>query len=205
MIANRVANAMCSQRILTRDDVLSPEAYEEIRKERRAEVLEIKRRRRVPVGPFATFYFENYDTMWYQVHEMLRIERGGVPQIDEEIDAYAPLVPTGRELVATLMFEIADEQIRDRSLRRLGGVEDTIFVSVRGVRSVAVPEDNVERTNAGGKTSSVHFLKFPLSDDQASQFKTESCEVMLGIGHPNYAHMAVLTDQTRSELAGDLG
>ena len=195
---------MTAQRGLTRDDVMPLDAYEKIRAERRLELLEIKRRRRVAVGPFATFYFENYDTMWYQVHEMLRIERGGTPQIDEEIKAYAPLVPTGRELVATLMFEITDEEIRDRTLRQLGGVEDTIFISVNGVRSVAVPEGDIERTNAGGKTSSVHFIKFPLSDDQAAEFKAGTSEIVIGFGHPNYAHMAILTEEARAELAGDL-
>lgn len=195
---------MSARRQLTRDDVLSLDAYEKIRSERRAEILETKRRRRIAVGPFATFYFENYDTMWYQIHEMLRIERGGLPQVEEEIEAYAPLVPTGRELVATLMFEIADEEIRDRTLRQLGGVEDLIFISIAGARSSAVPEGDIERTNTHGKTSSVHFLRFPISDAQAADFKAGTSEIVLGFGHPNYAHMAILTEEARAELASDL-
>ena len=195
---------MNSTRILTRDDILSLEDYEKIREQRRREILKIKQRRRVSVGPFATFYFESYDTMWYQVHEMLRIEGGGQLQIDEEIEAYAPLVPAGREFVATMMLEIADAERRDRALRELGGVEDTVFISVGGTRNAAIQEGDMERTNSGGKTSAVHFLRFPLSDDQSTQFKTKDCEIVLGIGHANYTHMAGLTEETRSELAGDL-
>ena len=195
---------MNSTRILTRDDILSLEDYEKIREQRRREILKIKQRRRVSVGPFATFYFESYDTMWYQVHEMLRIEGGGQLQIDEEIEAYAPLVPAGREFVATMMLEIADAERRDRALRELGGVEDTVFISVGGTRNAAIQEGDMERTNSGGKTSAVHFLRFPLSDDQSTQFKTKDWEIVLGIGHANYTHMAGLTEETRSELAGDL-
>jgi len=195
---------MNSARILTRDDVLSLEEYEKIRPQRRGDILKIKQRRRVSVGPFATFYFESYDTMWYQVHEMLRIEGGGIAQIEEEIEAFAPLVPAGREFVATLMFEIPDAERRDRVLHELGGVEETVFISVGGTRSAAIQEGDIERTNSGGKTSAVHFLRFPLSDDQAAYFKTKSCEVVLGIGHANYSHMAGLTEAARSELVGDL-
>ena len=189
---------------LTRDDVLPLAAYERVRAQRRAEVLAIKRRRRVAVGPFATFHFENYDTIWYQVHEMLRIERGGARQIDEELEAYAPLVPGRHELVATLMFEIKDAGQRERELRRLGGAENTVFLAIDGERSAAVPASDMDRTNATGKTSSVHFLRFPLSKGQVTQFKAENCEAILGVGHVNYAHSAGLTEATRSELAGDL-
>ena len=195
---------MSAARVLTRDDVLSLDDYEKIRSQRRAEILEIKKRRRVSVGPFATFYFESFETMRYQVHEMLRIEHGGEAQLDDEIAAYAPLVPTGRELVATLMFEIPDAEQRERALSELGGVEGTVFVSVGGTRSLAVPEADIERTNARGKTSSVHFLRFPLTDDQAAGFRSSNVEVVLGIGHANYPHMAGLSDEARHELAGDL-
>jgi hypothetical protein len=111
---------------ITRDDILAPEAYAAERAERRREINEIKRFRRLEVGPYATFYFENFDTMLHQVHEMLHIEKGGDAQIVDELAAYNPLVPTGRELVATLMFEIADPERRDRELRRLTFVEKTI-------------------------------------------------------------------------------
>ena len=195
---------MAALRTLARDDVLSLAAYEKVRARRRAEILVIKRRRRVAVGPFATFHFESYDTMWYQVHEMLRIERGGAQQIDEELAAYAPLVPGGRELVATLMFEIENARVRERELRGLGGAENTVFLALDGERSGAVPESDVERTDAAGKTSSVHFLRFPLSEGQALRFKAGSTEAVLGIGHANYAHSAVLTAATRAELARDL-
>lgn len=191
-------------RSLTREDVLPIEEYEKVRRQRRANILDIKRRRRVAIGPHATFYFESYDTMWYQVHEMLRIEGGGARQIDEEIEAYAPLVPTGRELVATLMFEIEDAVRRDCELRKLGGVEEAVFLSVNGEQIAALPEGDIDRTNDAGKTSAVHFLRFPVSEQLTSRFKQEGCEAILGIRHPEYPHMAVLTEATRSELAGDL-
>ena len=191
-------------RSLTREDLLPVEEYEKVRRQRRANILDIKRRRRVAIGPHATFYFESYDTMWYQVHEMLRIEGGGARQVDEEIEAYAPLVPAGQELVATLMFEIKDAVQRDRELRKLGGVEEAVFLSINGERIAAVPEGDTDRTNAAGKTSAVHFLRFPVSEQLASHFKQGGCEAILGIRHPEYAHMAALTEATRSELVGDL-
>ena len=202
--ARPAARAVTSLRTLTRDDVLPLAEYEKVRARRRADILGLKRRRRVAVGPFATFHFENYDTMWYQVHEMLRIERGGAAQIAAELEAYAPLVPRGRELVATLMFEIDDAARRDRELARLGGAERSAYLAVAGERSDAVPESDVERTSAAGKTSSVHFLRFPLSPRQAARFKSADCEAVLGIGHPGYAHMAALSEAVRGELAGDL-
>ena len=107
------------RKTITRDDILDLETYEVERPQRRARLREIKRNRRVEVGPCATFYFENYDTMLHQVHEMLRIEKGGDEQLLDELSAYNPLIPQGRDLVATLMFEIDDEVRRDRMLRQL--------------------------------------------------------------------------------------
>ncbi|HEX7970087.1 MAG TPA: DUF3501 family protein, partial [Stellaceae bacterium] len=111
---------MAQKRQLTRADVLPTEQYARDRREQRRRISEIKRTRRVEVGPFCTFYFENYDTMWHQVHEMLYIERGGEAQIADELDAYNPLIPQGDELVATVMIEIEDPLQRERTLARLG-------------------------------------------------------------------------------------
>src|ERR1700687_408300 len=109
---------------------------------------EIKRQRRVEVGPFATFYFESYATMWHQVHEMLHIEKGGEEQIGDELRAYNPLIPQGSELVATVMFEIDDEVRRKSVLERLSGIEDKMFLQIGGEQVRGVPEGDRENTRA---------------------------------------------------------
>lgn len=189
---------------ITRDDIIPIEEYAKNRKERRTTVTQMKRDRRVPCGPDATFYFENYDTMWHQIHEMLYIEKGGEEQIADELAAYNPLVPKGRELVATLMFEVEDEARRKAFLTGLGGVEETITLEFEDETVKGVPEDDVDRTTADGKASSVQFIHFPFTDEQAAKFKATDGRVMLGINHPKYGHLAVLSDETRAALAGDL-
>ena len=189
---------------ITRAELLAMADYAGIRKERRAKVSAIKQNRRVGVGPFATFYFENYDTMWIQVHEMLFIEKGGDAQIDDELAAYNPLIPKGKELVATLMFEIPNEEQRNRELRRLTNVEDTISLKVGDAIVRAIPESDVERTKADGKTSSVHFLKFPMTAVQIADFKDIAVPAILQIDHDNYGHMAAVSAASRVALLGDL-
>ena len=147
---------------ITRADVLPREEFAKIRKTKRQELVGIKRHRRIQVGPVATFYFENYDTMWWQVQEMLYIEKGGDEQIPGELAAYNPLVPKGRELVATVMFEIDDPVRRANFLAKLGGIEETAFLEFDGERIGGVPEVDVDRTSAEGKASSVQFVHFPL-------------------------------------------
>lgn len=188
---------------ITRADIMDMEAYGEIRRARRQEIGAIKKGRRVEVGPFATFYFENYDTMWYQIHEMLYIEKGGEAQIGDELSAYNPLIPDGGELVTTLMFEIEDEDRRKRELGRLGGVEGSVSLTVGGETIGAVAEKDVERSKPDGRTSSVHFLHFPFTPAQVASFKTEGARVVLAIGHEHYAHMAVLPERVRAALAAD--
>lgn len=191
------------KREITRDDILPMEEYAANRKERRAKVSEIKKNRRVEVGPFATFYFENYDTMWHQVHEMLYIEKGGEEQIADELTAYNPLIPNGTELVATVMFEIDDPIRRANALGRLGGVEETMFIRVGDSQIDAVPEADVDRTTADGKASSVQFVHFPFTTGQIAAFRDPATQAILGIGHENYAHMAVMPDATKAALAED--
>lgn len=195
---------MTAVRQITRADVLSMDAYEKVRAERRRAIADVKRPRRIAVGPNVTFYFENYDTMLYQVQEMLRAERGGEGQIDDELAAYNPLIPNGRELVATMMIEYEDPVIRDRELRRLTYIETTVTLSIGGEEIKGQAEVDVERTKADGKTSSIHFLRFPLTDAQAAALKTAGTRVILGIGHDNYGHMAVLNEASRASLAADL-
>jgi hypothetical protein len=188
---------------ITRADIVPLDKYTAERRSLRQTVIAVKQRRRLEVGPFATFSFENYQTMWHQVHEMLYIEKGGEAQIADELRAYNPLIPKGRELVATVMFEIDEPVRRDAALRRLGGIEAHIFLSVGGASIRAVAETDVERTKADGKTSSVHFVHFPFTDAQVAGFRTPKAQVIVGFDHPEYSHMAVMPDAVRQALAAD--
>jgi hypothetical protein len=157
------------------------------------------------VGPVAAFYFENYATMLSQIQEMLWIEKGGEEQIADELAAYNPLIPQGRELVATLMFEIADPARRAAMLSDLGGVEETVSLEVAGRKILALPdtEDGIERTRADGKTSSIHFLHFSFQADQISAFREPGARIIAAIEHREYAHMAVMPEAMRQALAED--
>lgn len=188
---------------ITRADLLPMAVYEKERKDRRKRMAAMKANRRMEVGPFATFYFENYDTMLHQVHEMLAIEKGGDEQVQSELDAYNPLIPKGRDLVATVMFEIEDPARRERELARLGGVELQIYLAVGGARIRAAPIGDEERTRADGKTSSVHFLRFEFPPEAIAAFKKPGADAVIEIAHPNYAHMARIPEPVRAELAQD--
>jgi hypothetical protein len=190
-------------RALTREHILSIADYAKIRREKRREVSELKKRRRVEVGPFATFYFENYDTMWQQVQEMLYIEKGGEDQVEDEIAAYNPLIPQGNNLVATVMLEIDDPARRATVLARLGGIEDHIFLEVEGERVAGKPDPSRENTTPDGKASSVQFIWFPFTAGQIGKFKAVGARIIVGFDHPNYAHMAVMPETVRSALAED--
>ncbi len=192
------------KRAITRQDILDIDDYIKIRKEKKADLLEIKKDRRIPIGPYTTLYFENYDTMWSQIHEMLYIERGGEDQIADELSAYDPLVPKGGELVATFMIEINDPVIRNRELYRLTNIEEKIYLSLSGKKVYADPEDDVERTTEDGKTSSIHFLRFPLGAEEMEALKSPTSEVMAGIEHENYGHVAILNKATKEALSKDL-
>ena len=185
-------------------DIMPSAAYGAERAERRRKIAELKRNRRVAVGPDATAYFENYDTMWHQVHEMLFIEKGGDDQVQDELRAYNPLIPKGNELVCTLMFEIDDPVRRASVLGVLGGVEETVFLEVAGERVPAVAEADVDRTTAEGKASSVQFLHFQFKPEQAAKFRASGARMLLGIEHPAYAHMTILPEAVRMALAADL-
>ena len=188
---------------ITRADIIPLAEYAKERAARRKALVEVKKHRRVSVGPYATFYFENYDTMWQQIHEMLYIEKGGEEQIEDELRAYNPLIPKGRELVATVMFEIADPVRRGAELGRLGGVEKTVTLRFAGHTVTARPEEDLERTDEDGRTSAVHFLHFRFAPEQIAAFRAPGTEVVLGIGHSHYGHMAVMPEAMRAELAGD--
>ena len=189
---------------LTVADILSWADYAKDRAEHRRRITAIKRHRRIEVGPYVTFYFESFDTMWLQVQEMLHIEKGGAAQLVDELAAYNPLIPKGRELVATFMIEIDDPLRRARVLAQLGGVEETAFIEVAGERIVAQPEADQDRTSAEGKESSVQFVHFAFTDAQAKAFCEPNARVIIGLSHPAYNHMAVMSEATRLALAEDL-
>lgn len=177
--------------------------YSKQRGERRKRIADLKKDRRLEVGPFATFYFECYDTMLHQVHEMLFIEKGGAEQLPDELDAYNPLIPQGSELVATVMFEIDDPVRRERVLATLGGVEDRAFIRVDGETIRGVPEGDQERSREDGKASSVQFIRFPFTSAQVAAFKSGGSDVVVGFDHPAYGHMAVMPAAVRKALAND--
>ena len=188
---------------ITRAEILPMDVYARERRTLRADMVALKQRRRVAVGPFATFHFENYRTMWHQVHEMLFVEKGGEAQIADELAAYNPLIPQGAELVATVMLEIPDPAVRARTLARLGGIEKRMFLAVGATRIDARAESEVERTTAAGKTSSVHFVHFDFAPADVAAFRDPATQVVVGIDHPEYSHMAVMPPPVRAALAED--
>lgn len=192
-----------AKRAISRADILEPERYAKDRRELKRKVTELKRNRRVEVGPFATFYFENYETMWHQVHEMLHIERGGEAQIADELAAYNPLIPQGDELIATVMFEIENAERRAATLAQLGDVENDIYLSVGGERINSIPDPTRENTSPDGKASAVQFVRFSFTQAQKAKFRTPAAQVLCGIDHPRYGHIAIIPEAVRAALAED--
>src|SRR5258708_18032434 len=196
---------MTVKRSIARADIVALADYVKERGERRRRMAELKRSRRVEVGPFATFYFENYATMWHQIHEMLYIEKGGEAQIDDELRAYNPLIPQGNELVATVMFEIDDEKRRKTALERLGGVELHMVLSIGGEQIRGVPEGDRENTRSeDNKASSVQFVHFRFTPAQSARFRAKDANVLLGFDHANYGHLALIPETVRAALSEDL-
>ncbi len=193
------------ERRITAADIVPYADYAARRAELRKVLVGVKKNRRVEVGPFATFHFENYETMWFQVQEMLYIEKGGVAQIAGELEAYNPLIPQGNELIATLMLEIDDPVRRDAVLRQMGGIEETVSLEIAGTRIKAIPTDYEDRTTPDGKTSSVHWLRFVFTPEQKQQFASGEGRVTLAVEHANYGHIAILPPAVRAELAKDFG
>jgi hypothetical protein len=193
-----------AERRITAADILPLPTYAAERKARRAALLPTKRLRRVALGPWCVVIFESFETMLMQVQEMLYIERGGDAQLADELAAYNPMIPQGAELTATVMFEIDDAVSRARALAELGGVEDHLFLEIGGTRAAAVQESDVERTREDGKTSSVHFLHFPLTAAQVAACRAPGARILMGCDHPRYQHLAALSDEARAELASDL-
>ena len=191
------------KRVIQKEDIMPLEVYTQQRKELRKKIVEFKKDRRIPLGPYATFYFESFETMLAQVQEMLYIEKGGDEQLKDELSAYNPLVPNGKELTATLMFEIDNPVSRADFLGKVGGIEEMVYLKVGEELIKAVPEEDVDRTSAEGKASSVQFIHFKFTDDQVKKFKSNSSQIEIGINHKEYSHSTKLGENTIKSLSTD--
>ena len=191
------------KRIIQQNDIMPLDIYIKQRRELRKNIVEFKKNRRVSLGPYATFYFESFETMLAQVQEMLYIEKGGDAQLQDELTAYNPLVPDGKELVSTLMFEIDNPVSRAAFLSKVGGIEEKVFMKIDGEAIQAVPEEDVDRTSANGKASSVQFIHFKFNDEQIEKFKSGSSQVEITIDHKEYSHTTKLSDETVKSLILD--
>ena len=192
-----------NKRAIEKEDIMPLDIYTNQRKQLRKKIVDFKKDRRIPLGPYATFYFESFETMLAQVQEMLYIEKGGDEQLKDELTAYNPLVPNGKELTATLMFEIDNPVSRATFLGKVGGIEEKVFMKIDGDLIKAVPEEDVDRTSAEGKASSVQFIHFKFSDEQIKNFKSNMSKVEIGIDHKDYSHSTRLNDLTKKSLSAD--
>ena len=188
---------------VTKADLMPLEEYSKNRTNFRKKILEIKKNRRISVGPYATFYFESFETMLGQIQEMLYIEKGGEEQLKDELNAYNPLIPKGRELIATLMFEIDDPMLRTDFLGKVGGIEEQIYIQISDIKIKADSEKDVDRTSAEGKASSVQFIHFNFSNEQIKKFKHPDTKISLSIDHSLYNHVIEISKETKNALAKD--
>ena len=191
------------KREIQKSDIMPLDAYIKDRKELRKNIVNFKKNRRVALGPYATFYFESYETMLAQVQEMLYIEKGGDEQLHDELIAYNPLIPNGKELTATLMFEIDNPISRAAFLGKVGGIEEMVFMKINGETVKAVPEEDVDRTSAEGKASSVQFIHFNFTDEQIQKFKSSDVNIELGVDHREYSHTTKLSKENIASLSTD--
>ena len=191
------------KREIQKSDIMPLDAYIKDRKELRKNIVNFKKNRRVALGPYATFYFESYETMLAQVQEMLYIEKGGDEQLHDELIAYNPLIPNGKELTATLMFEIDNPISRSAFLGKVGGIEEMVFMKINGETVKAVPEEDVDRTSAEGKASSVQFIHFNFTDEQIQKFKSSDVNIELGMDHKEYSHTTKLSKENIASLSED--
>ena len=191
------------KREIQKEDIMPLDVYIGKRRELRKNIVDYKKNRRIALGPYATFYFESYETMLAQVQEMLYIEKGGDEQLQDELSAYNPLIPNGKELTATLMFEIDNPISRAAFLGKVGGIEETVFMKINGEKIKAAPEEDVDRTSTEGKASSVQFIHFNFTDDQIEKFKSNSLEIELGIDHKEYSHSTKLSKENIASLSAD--
>jgi hypothetical protein len=189
---------------ITRESLLTLEAYSRERNAFRAKVMEHKRLRKVAIGPAVMLHFEDELTVRYQIQEMLRAERVFEESgIQEEIEAYSPLVPDGRNLKATMMLEYPDADERKAWLEKLIGIEDRTWIGVEGQDRVwAIADEDLDRETAE-KTSSVHFLRFELTQPMADALKA-GASLTMGVDHAEYRHDLRLDADRRQALVQDL-
>ncbi len=188
---------------LTKEDLLPLEEFTKIRAQKRQETLDIKKNRRVPVGPEATLFFENYDTLWWQIQEMLYIEKGGEAQMEDELLAYNPLLPQGQELVATFMIEIDDPTRRAQILGMLGGIEHHLCLRFAGHILQGIAEEDPNRTTESGKTSAIHFVHWAFTKDQIADFSKPHQDIIVEITHPRFSFKTLMTEDVRAALQDD--
>tara|TARA_B100000029_G_scaffold499923_2_gene570934 strand:- start:257 stop:850 length:594 start_codon:yes stop_codon:yes gene_type:complete len=190
-------------KIVEIQDIIPLAEYRKNRKKIREKLIEFKKNRRVALGPYATFHFESYETMLGQIQEMLYIEKGGDEQLKDELEAYNPLVPKGKELIATLMFEIDNPITRADFLGKVGGIEEKVYVQIDKEKINAIPEKDLDRTTSEGKASSVQFIHFNFSEEQIKKFKDLNKQIIIGIEHNLYNHTTQITNEIRNALISD--
>ena len=190
--------------MITRDSLITLEAYAKARTSMRDEVMAQKKLRRVKLGENILLIFENELLIRYQIQEMLRVEKIFEEDgIRHELESYVPLVPTGSNFKVTMQIEYADENQRREMLAKLKGVEDRVWVRVAGFDPVfAIADEDLERENAE-KTSAVHFLRFELSASAVAAAKAGAA-ISVGVDHPHYQSVVTVGDATRASLASDL-
>ena len=189
---------------ITRDDLMSLEQYAEQRGEFRQRVLAHKKHRQVALGPNATLYFEDRLTLLYQIQEMLRIEKVfEADGINEELEAYNPLIPSGRNFKATFMIEYADASVRAAQLEKMLNIEDLVWIQVGEHDKVwAIADEDLDRSN-DTKTSAVHFLRFEINDEMAQDLKA-GADLRIGVQHAVYTYDSLVEGDTRASLLADL-
>ncbi len=189
---------------LSKNDLMSLEAYSEVRLEFRRRVMEHKKARRIPIGPSVMLHFEDRLIMQYQIQEMLRVEKIFEPEgIQEELDTYNALIPDGANFKATMMIEYSDPVLRAVELTKLIGIDARTYVKVgEGERVYAISDEDLERDN-GVKTSSVHFMRFELSDGMVEK-AVAGAAIEIGVDHENYSHSLMVNKESRKSLVGDL-
>ena len=191
------------KKIIQKEDIMPLDVYTEKRIELRKKIVDFKKNRIVPLGPYAIFYFESYETMLAQIQEMLYIEKGGYEQLKDELSAYNPLIPNGKELIATLMFEIDNPISRAAFLGKVGGIEETVYMRINDEIIKAVPREDVDRTSTWEKASSMQFIHFNFTEDLIKKFQSNGSEIELGINHKEYSHGTKLSEENISSLSAD--
>lgn len=187
---------------ITRNDLIPTSAYLGLRRDKRREIAARKRDRRIEVGPHATFHFESYETIWFQVHEILAIEDGGAARIEAALEDYNPLIPRGQELVATVIFEFGDPVRRKAALGALGGVAETMAIAIDGEKIQGRPEQ-AGGGDREGAASWVQFVRFGFVARQVAKFRQPASQVAVAIEHPSYRHVSVMPETVREALAAD--